>query len=146
MYKLQKRKIILIGIITILFVSISVIINSSWSKGETEVPSSKSPEIQVENEKNLKEVEEIQSLLYQENGFFEQVSNRLAEKGYEFQMMLAVYSKDDIKVKYILTNKEVTDSVQEEVKSIFFEIVEKNELDSNSFNFKVVDIGDGTDW
>ncbi|MGE7919122.1 hypothetical protein ACQKM9_09250 [Viridibacillus sp. NPDC093762] len=61
-------------------------------------------------------------------------------------MLLTVYSKDDIRVKYILTNKEATESVQEEVKSIFYESVEKNNLDSNSFNLKVSDSDDGPDW
>jgi hypothetical protein len=35
---------------------------------------------------------------------------------------------------------------QEEVKSIFFESVENNNLDSNSFNLKVSDSDDGPDW
>lgn len=121
-------------------------INSSLSKGEISDLSPPSPKIQAENEQNLKEVEEFQNLLYQENGLFEQVSNKLAEKDYEFQMMLAVYSKDNIQVKYILTNKDVTNSVQEEVKSVFYEIVEKNDLDSSAFNLKVVDSDDGSDW
>lgn len=116
------------------------------SKGEISNLSPPSPKIQAENEQNLKEVEEFQNLLDQENGLFEQVSNKLVEKGYEFQVMLAVYSKDNIQVKYILTNKDVTNSIQEEVKSVFYEIVEKNDLDSSAFNLKVVDSDDGSDW
>lgn len=33
-------------------------------------------------------------------------------------MMLAVYSKDDIRMKYMLENKEATESLQEDIKSI----------------------------
>ncbi|WP_342598923.1 hypothetical protein MHB48_15970 [Psychrobacillus sp. FSL H8-0483] len=35
---------------------------------------------------------------------------------------------------------------QEEVKSIFYEKVKKNNLDSNAFNLKLIDIDDGPDW
>lgn len=43
-------------------------------------------------------------------------------------------------------NKEATESVQEAVKSIFYEAVEINNLDSKSFNLKVADKNDGPDW
>ncbi|MFF3099376.1 hypothetical protein [Viridibacillus arvi] len=140
-------KITLIGSIIILFVATFLFFNNSLTKGEIgETPPSISPEKQAEKEKKIKEVKEIQTLLYQESGFLEQVSSKLKEKSYVFKMLLSVYSKDDIRVKYILANKEATESVQEEVKSIFYESVEKNNLDSNSFNLKVSDSDDGPDW
>ena len=55
-------------------------------------------------------------------------------------------SVDDVHVKYVLNNKEATESEQEKVKSIFFETVKKNNLDSNAFKLKVGDINDGPDW
>ncbi|MGE7997622.1 hypothetical protein ACQKOF_02865 [Lysinibacillus sp. NPDC093190] len=58
--------------------------------------------------------------MYQEGGFFEYVSKKLTEKGYVFRMMLVVNSKNDIRVNYILANKDTTESVREEVKSIFY--------------------------
>ena len=147
MYRIKKGKITLIGTIVILFVVAFLFIYNISTKGEiSEAHPSISPEIQAENEKKLKEVEEISTQLYQTGGFFEQVNNKLKEKGYDFQMLLAVYSKDDIRVKYILANKDATESVQEDVKSIFFESVESNNLDSTSFNLKVDDRNDGPDW
>ena len=144
---MKKGKITLIGTIVTLFVVTFLFINNSSTKGEiSETSPSISSEIQAENEKKLKEVEEISTLLYQEDGFFEQVNSELKEKGYDFQMLLAIYSKDDIRVKYVLANKDATESVQEEVKSIFYESVEINNLDSNSFNLKVGDSNDGPDW
>lgn len=59
---------------------------------------------------------------------------------------MAVYSSDDIQVKYVLENKGATEFVQEEVKSIFYESVENYNLDSNSFNLKIGDNNDGPDW
>jgi len=56
------------------------------------------------------------------------------------------YSVDDVHVKYVLNNKDATESEQEKVKSIFFETVEKNNLDTNVFTLKVGDINDGPDW
>lgn len=55
-------------------------------------------------------------------------------------------SVDVVQVKYILTNKDATESEQEKVISIFFEIVKKNNLDSNAFKLKVGDNDDGPDW
>ncbi|MEK4231258.1 hypothetical protein [Solibacillus sp. FSL H8-0538] len=147
MYRIKKGKITLIGTIGISFVVTFLFINNSSTKEETsEAPHSISPEIQAENEKKRKEVEEIQMLLYQENGFFEQVNKKLKEKGYVFHMLLAIYSKDDIRVKYILANKDVTESAQEEVKTIFYELVENTNLDSNSYNLKVGGSNEGPDW
>ncbi|OCA89317.1 hypothetical protein [Pseudobacillus wudalianchiensis] len=146
-YKLKKGKITLIGTIVILFVAALLFINNSLLKRDiSEVPPSVSPEIQKENEKRLKEVEEIQALLFQENGFFEQVKNKLEEKDYAHRMMLMIYSKDDIRVKYVLDNKGATESAQEEVKSLFYSVVKKNNLNPNSFSIKVGDNDDGPDW
>ncbi len=69
----------------------------------------------------------------------------ITKEGYAFQMLLVVYSKDDIQVKYIL-DKEATESVQEDVILFFFESVKNNNLDSKSFNLKVADRNDGRDW
>ncbi|MEK4231246.1 hypothetical protein [Solibacillus sp. FSL H8-0538] len=147
MYRIKTGKITLIGTIVISCVVTFLLINNSATKEATfEGPHSLSPEIQAENERKLKEVEEIQTLLYQEHGFFEQVNKKLEEKGYTFHMLLAIYSKEDIRVKYILENKEVTESVQEEVTSIFYESVEKTNLDSNAFNLIVSGSNDGPDW
>jgi len=142
---MKKGKITLLGIIVTLFVVTFLFINNTSTKGETSGVHL-SPKIQVENEKKLKEIEEFSTLLFQEDGFSEQVSNNLKEKGYAGQILLAIYSKDDIRVKYILENKDAAESVQKEVKSIFFESIENHNLDSNSFTLKVGDSDDGPDW
>ena len=108
------------------------------------MPFSMNSELQAENAKKYKEALEFQTSLEKENGFFEQVSNSLKEKGYSFAIMYSVYSKDDIKVKYILS--EVTEFEKREIKSIFFELVEKNNLTSHAFELKVSDNDDGPDW
>ena len=63
-----------------------------------------------------------------------------------FQTLITANSIDDIKLKYILENKEATESEQKAVKTIFFDLVEKNNLDSNAFELKVGDEDDGPDW
>ncbi|MGE7667278.1 hypothetical protein ACQKMN_16375 [Ureibacillus composti] len=143
---MEKRKFTLVGlgIIVILSISAVFILNSANSKGEDpeiiEVSAPVvNPELQVLHDKKVKEADVITKYLQEENGFFEQVGNRLTEKDYEFQMMLTVRSIDDIQVKYILTNTKVTETEQGEVKSIFYEIVEKNNLDPHSFTLTVSD-------
>ena len=76
----------------ILFVVTFLFINNSSTKGEiSEASPSINPEIQAENEKKLKEVEEF--LLYQEGGFFEQVNNELEEKVMSFKCCLQFIQK-----------------------------------------------------
>jgi len=141
-----KGKIALIVTIVIIFFVSFLFINNSLTKGDApEVPLSISPEIPAEPEKNLEEAERISNLLYKEDGFFEQVNNKLEGKGYAFQVLIAIYSENDIQVKYVLANKDATESVQEEVKSIFYEAVENNNLDTYSFNLEIGDITDEPD-
>lgn len=130
---MTKRKTALIGTVVIILFVTFLFINNYLTKGTA-------------SEKNLKEVEEISTLLYQKDGFFEQVNTKLEGKGYACQMMVAIYSKDDIRVKCILEDKDVTESIKEEVKSTFYESVENNNLDTSSFNLKIGDSKDGPDW
>lgn len=142
---MKKGKIALIGTVVILSVITFLFVNNSL-KNEGITKSHINPEIKLENESNQKDVEEVSTLLYQKDGLFEQVGNKLEEKNYAFQTLVAIYSKDDIQVKYILENREATESVQEEVKSVFYEQVKNNNLNSNSFNLKIADSSDGPDW
>lgn len=134
-----KGKVALIGSIIILFVVTFLFIDTSLTKGETAESSSG-------NQLKQKEVEEMSSLLFQKDGFFEQIDMKLEEKGYLFQMFVVVYSKNNIHVKYILENQEATEFVQEEVTSIFYEVAEDNNYDSNSFNLKIGDHKDRSEW
>ena len=144
MYAIKKNKIILIGTVVILFVVTFLFINNTSSKGNiSEVPPSITLQEQAENERK---VVEIENFIYGDSGIIKQVNDELVKKGYQFQTLVMANSLDDVQVKYILTNKEATESEQESVKSIFFEIVKKNNLDSNAFNLKVADSGDGPDW
>ena len=104
------------------------------------MPPMLSPEEQAEK------TAEIENFIYGDSGIIKQVDDELVKKGYEFQTMVMANSVDDVHVKYVLNNKEATESEQEKVKSIFFETVKKNNLDSNAFKLKVGDINDGPDW
>ena len=63
MYRIKKGKILLMVTIGILFVVAFLFIYNISTKGEMSVaPPSISPEIQADNEKKLKEIEEITTL------------------------------------------------------------------------------------
>ncbi|WP_144512162.1 hypothetical protein [Bacillus sp. FJAT-22090] len=74
-------------------------------------------------EEQVKKVDEIENFLYGERGILKQVDDELMKKGYEFQTLVMTNSVDDVHVKYVLNNKDATESEQEKVKSIFFEII-----------------------
>lgn len=70
------------------------------------------------------------------------VHNELLEKGYIYRLLIAAYSKEDIQMKIILLNKEAPELEQEEIKSIFYELVKKNNLNPKAFTLKVSDSED----
>ena len=113
MYKLKKGRITLVGAVVILIVGTFLFINNSSSKGTaSEVPPTVSSE-------------EMENFLYGDNGIVNQVHNELSEKGYIYRLLIAAYSKEDIQMKIILSNKKATELEQEEIKSIFNELVKK---------------------
>jgi len=127
----------LLAFVTLLF------INMQEVEGKTDIPFTDGAELQEGNNRMLQEMEEF---LYGQKGIMEQVSNELLKNGYRTRTALAFFSKDDIQLKFILVDKEATKSEQEKVKSIFFELVEKNNLDPKAFSVKVGDENDGPDW
>ncbi|WP_336045678.1 hypothetical protein [Solibacillus ferritrahens] len=134
MYKLKKDRIALVGAVVILIVGTFLFINNSSSKGTaSEVPPTVSSE-------------EMENFLYGDNGIVNHVHNELSEKGYIYRLLIAAYSKEDIQMKIILLNKEATELEQEEIKSIFYELVKKSNLNPKAFTLKVSDSDDGPDW
>jgi hypothetical protein len=102
--------------------------------------------LKKENARKLKEIEEIQQTLFQDNGLFDQVDSRLKELGYPFRMLLEIHSKDDIRVKYILKTGEVSEPLLEKVNSIFYGAVEAQNLDASDFSLKVTNQDKEPDW
>ncbi|AOV07565.1 hypothetical protein [Sporosarcina ureilytica] len=75
--------------------------------------------------------------LIEDGGFFDQVSKKISEQGYEHIMQGMVYSKDDIRIEFLLTNTEVSDEVRKDIVAIFNEIVIKNKMEPSIFEVKV---------
>lgn len=144
-YKLKKGKLTLIGFtVTLIVIAFFLFANNALSKeGMSKDQPSVSPEVQAENEKKSTEIE---NFLYGNSGIIKQVNDELKVKGYVFQTLILAPSIDEIQVKYVLETKEATVSEQEVVKSIFFEIVEKNNFNPHAFKLKVADKDDGPDW
>lgn len=141
---MKNRKLTFSVLTVFLTLVASLFYNLSSTEGKTpEESTTDSSEIQEENQKMLEEMEDF---LFSNNGIMEQASDELMKYGYKTRTALAFYSKEDIQLKFILVNKEATKSEQEKVKSIFFELVEKNNLDPAAFTVKVGDENDGPDW
>ena len=122
------------GIVVILFVVTFLFFNNPSLKGKlSEVP----PTVTSE---------EMENFLYGDNGIVNQMHNELSERGYEYSILIAAHSKENIQMKIILSNKEATELEQEKVKSIFHKLIKKNNLDPNSISLKVNDSDDGPDW
>ena len=62
---------------------------------------------QEQREVVLKELDDFQEYLSKERGFFEQVGKKLKGKGYEHSMLGVLYSKDEIRIKFVLTNRKL---------------------------------------
>lgn len=122
------------GTVVILIVATFFFINNSLFKEKfTEIPS-------------IVSSEEMENFLYRDPGIINQMQNELSGRGYEYRILIAAYSKENIQMKIILLNKEATELEQNRVKSIFHELVEKSNLNLKSFTLKVNDSYDGPDW
>lgn len=75
--------------------------------------------------------------LMEKGGLYEQVSERLKEKGYEHRILGGIDAKDKILVKLVLANKEATDIRQQEITSVFNDYILKNNLATEAFEIKV---------
>lgn len=83
------------------------------------------------------EMQSMQLSLMEKGGVYDQVGQRLKEKGYEHYILGGITSKDKILVKFILTNQDASDKRQEEIMDIFNDYIVKNNLNTQTFNVKV---------
>ncbi|MDS9471374.1 hypothetical protein [Sporosarcina pasteurii] len=88
----------------------------------------------LSEERQLKVFEES---LIEDGGFFDQVSKKISEQGYEHIMQGMVYSKEDIRIEVLLTNTEASDEVRKEIVAMFNETVIKNKMEPSIFEVKV---------
>jgi len=109
----------------------------------SELPSTVSPEIQPGNNEIL---EEMEHFLFEEEGIMDQVNHELLKEGYKTRTALIYYSKEDVQLKFFLVEKPATQSNQQKVKSIFYKLIEKNNLNPKAFTIEVGEQSDGPDW
>jgi hypothetical protein len=141
----KVRFISLIGVGLLLLVIASLPIYGKVSTGENEADNSFSQSSQGQREVVLKELDNFQESLSKEGGFFKQVGDKLKEKEYDHSMLGMFYPKDEIWIKFVLTNREANKQEKIEVKAIFDELVNKNNLDPKIFKVKVSN-DDSPDW
>lgn len=92
---------------------------------------------QEELELMSEEANDFQDYLMEKHGFYEQVGKRLKQEGYEHSIYGMIYSKDEIHLKVILSNKEANEQEQIKVKTIINDIIGKNNLDLKIFEIKI---------
>lgn len=83
------------------------------------------------------ELQTLQLTLMEKGGMYDQVGQRLKDKGYEHHILGGITSNDKILVKFVLTNKEASEKRQEEIIGIFNDYLIKNNLNTQSFKVKV---------
>lgn len=103
--------------------------------------------IKIPEEEKIKheKLMEMGILLYGEHGIVQQLVNELTEKSYPSHSITISYSPEDIRFNIILLNRKATEKEQESVKSIFFQIINENNLDPNVFTLRVSDDKDVLD-
>ncbi|GGA27976.1 hypothetical protein [Psychrobacillus lasiicapitis] len=83
------------------------------------------------------EMQMMQLTLMEKGGLYDQVGERLKEKGFEHDILGGITEKDKILVKFVLKNQEASDKRQEEIMDIFHDYIEKNNLNTQTFDVKV---------
>lgn len=144
---MNKGQISLIGVILFAVISISLFIYSGVvaSKENSNDTDPLSKLTQEELEIVFKEFDDFEGLLLKKNGLYEQVYEEMKKAGYEYVMITTLYDKDVTWVKFGLTNKKGTEAEKTEIRSIFYTLVEKNNLDSSAFKIRIKN-DDRPDW
>jgi len=126
----KKRKNLFVLGALILLASLSFLLFTKTPKAVLELCS---PQFQ----NGSIEMQSMQLSLMEKGGVYEQVGQRLKEKGYEHYILGGITSKDKILVKFILTKQEASDNRQEEITDIFHDYIVKNNLNIQTFKVKV---------
>lgn len=125
----KRKKGFVVGAL-ILFASLSFVLFTNAPKAVLEICS---PLFQ----NGSLEMQMMQLTLMEKGGLYDQVGQRLKEKGYEHSILGGITEKDKILVKFVLKNQEATEQRQEEIMDIFHDYIEKNNLNTQTFNVKV---------
>ncbi|WP_144509825.1 hypothetical protein [Bacillus sp. FJAT-22090] len=125
----RRKKNLLIGFFLILL-SIALIVYTPTSKKIVDICS---PLFQL----GSVETQILQITLMEQGGLYEQVGDRLKEKGYEHHILVGINAKDQILVKVVLANREANEHKQKEIIAIFNDYIIKNSLDPQIFQVKV---------
>lgn len=84
--------------------------------------------------------------LNRDGGFFEQVGKELDKAGYSYEagygIVGMVYSTNDVSLKIIAENEEVTEKIQVEINCIFKDKITKFKLDDVTFTVKAIHINE----
>lgn len=124
---IRKSWLLIIGIVAILFVIFIVRTNfhNKHSNHTSEI---------VTEEKQL---EIFEASLVEDGGFFDEVSEKLIEHGYKHILHGMIYSKEDVHIEFVLTNRAVQIEVRNEILKIFNETAVKNKLEPSIFKVKI---------
>lgn len=79
----------------------------------------------------------FQYTLMQKEGLYDQLGQRLKEKGYNHLIITGINSKKEILVKLVLKDIEANEQRQEKIKEIFNDFLMINKLDPSLFIVKV---------
>lgn len=91
-----------------------------------------------EREVVLTDANDLQELLMKKDGLFDQVRDELDAAGYNSEFAAIAYSKDDIRISLIIPDNEmVTEQKQEEVNSIFQDMIIKHNMNPKAFTIEV---------
>ena len=140
---MKKLGFIRVSLLIVVIASLSFFINASvtGNKVNAFLPQLSQEELEIAS----KEANEFQDFLMKKHGFYEQVGEQLKQAGYEYNLLGMIYSKDEIRLKVILKNKEANEQEQIKVKTIFNVMIEKNNLDTKIFKVKIGN-DDNPDW
>ena len=108
--KIKRFGFIRITLIILAIASLSIFMKASVTenKANTSLPQLSQEELELVS----KEANDFQDFLMEEHGFYEQVGEQLKQEGYEHSIYGMIYSKDEIHLKVILSNKEANEQEQ----------------------------------
>lgn len=79
----------------------------------------------------------IHTTFMRKDGLYDQIGQRLHEKGYNHRILAGISSEEKIFVKIVLVDQKANAQRQKKVKEVFYTFIRQNDLDPNAFKVKV---------
>src|SRR5690625_5095109 len=126
----RKKWLIVLGLVGFILILVPFLLNFDFVKNM--IKQYTSPLLSEE-----KQFEVFEASLIEDDGFFDAVSEKVHARGYEHYLHGLIYSKEDVHVEFVLTNRKVSEENRKEILAVFNETVLHHKMEPDIFEVEI---------